>query len=37
MSANVRQQMWAPLTARRKPAGDQNRPSKVLYVFEHKA
>ena len=29
-------QMRAPLAARRKPAGVQNRPPSVRYVFEHK-
>ena len=28
--------MRAPLVARRKPAGIQNKPPNVLYVFEHK-
>ena len=28
-------QMRAPLAARRKPTGDQNRQPNVLYVFEH--
>ena len=28
--------MRAPLAARREPAGDQNNPQEVLYVFEHK-
>ena len=30
-------QMWAPLTACRKPAGKLWQLCKVLYVFEHKA
>ena len=29
-------QMRAPLAACREPAGDQNRPVKMPYVFEHK-
>ena len=29
-------EMWAPLAALRKPAGVQNRPPGMLYVFEHK-
>ena len=29
-------QMWAPLAACREPAGIQNRPLNMLYVFEHK-
>ena len=29
-------EMRAPLRARREPAGGQNRPSSVLYIFEHK-
>ena len=29
-------QMWAPLAARRVPAGDQNSQPEMLYVFEHK-
>ena len=28
--------MWALLAACREPAGDQNRPPKASYVFEHK-
>ena len=28
-------QMRVPLAARREPAGAQNRPPSVLYVFEH--
>ena len=28
--------MRAPLAARREPAGIQNRPPNVLYVYEHK-
>ena len=28
--------MWAPLVARREPASVQNKPPRVLYVFEHK-
>ena len=28
--------MRTPLATRREPAGDQNRPLKLLYVFEHK-
>ena len=29
-------QMQAPLAACREPAGDQNKPPKALYVYEHK-
>ena len=28
--------MWVPLSARREPAGIQNMPANMQYVFEHK-